>query len=577
MGTVDSRLQLIFAAKNLASGEVNRLHGSLGKLHGAAGKLAGGLKSAAGAVANLAKNAVILGGIGLAAVGAGLFKATQKASDLGESMSKVNVVFGKNATSIVDWSKTSARALGISQQQALEAAGTFGNLFSAMKIAAPVGTKMSKSIVGLASDLASFNNASPEDVLEALRAGLVGETEPLRKFGINLTDARLRQEALRLGLVKNTKETLPAAAKAQAAYSLILKDTTLAQGDFARTSGGMANQQRILAAVVDNAMAKIGNAIIPVATTVLPLLATGVEVVAGFITDKLIPGVQDWVAKNQPLIRQIGDFASGVLSTLISVVGKVVGALAGGKGGPGLIATAMTLGRQIFTYVVPKVQAFITTLTKKGGVIDSIMGVVGPILEKLIPAFGSVVKALFGGEKQRGLVPALGDLVGTLWGNGKGPLAIALKAAGELLGGFMTVLGNVAGFVADVVDGISDVTAAVLALLKVTSSPGKVKGKYTGTTAGGGSASVARHRGGPTLPGGLFSFAENGSSESYMLPSGRGYVLPDGGAAARQRGDDVGTVAPIIQVFLGGRQVHGALERVEYYDLANQAPTIGRP
>jgi hypothetical protein len=104
---------------------------------------------------------------------------------------------------------------------------------------------MSTSMVGLASDLASFNNTDPAEALEALRAGLTGETEPLKRYGINLNDATLKAEAMRLGL-DTTGSTLSANTKAQAAYSLIMQQSSLAQGDFARTSAGLANQQRIM-------------------------------------------------------------------------------------------------------------------------------------------------------------------------------------------------------------------------------------------------------------------------------------------------------------------------------------------
>jgi hypothetical protein len=123
---------------------------------------------------------------------------------------------------------------------------------------------MSKSLVMLASDLASFNNTSVDDALIALRSGLSGETEPLKRFGVALQDARLQEEALRLGLITTTSGVLPPAAKAQAAYNLIVHDTALAQGDMARTSEGLANQTRFLQADVTNFKATLGEALVPV-------------------------------------------------------------------------------------------------------------------------------------------------------------------------------------------------------------------------------------------------------------------------------------------------------------------------
>ncbi len=229
-----------------------------------------------------------LGGIAKAAAGAfatgglikGIVGVTRAGSDLGEQINKVNVVFGTSAPIIQEWSKNSATALGQSRTQALEAAGTYGNLFRAFGVGTDASQRMSTSMVELAADLASFNNASPEDVLLALRSGLTGETEPLRRFGVALTAARVEEEALRLGLAKQGEE-LSAAAKSQATYSLIMKDTTLAQGDFARTSDSVANRQRILSARWEDLKSKIGTA-----------LQGPAQAFLGFLTDRLLPGLE---------------------------------------------------------------------------------------------------------------------------------------------------------------------------------------------------------------------------------------------------------------------------------------------
>ena len=179
------------------------------------------------------------------------------ASDLEESLSKVRTVFGDASGSVESFAKDAAVNLGLSEQAALEATGTFGNLFTAMGINAGKAAGLSTEVVQLAADLASFNNIDVQEAITALRSGLVGETEPLRRLGVNLNAARIQTEAFRLGLAK-TKDDLDAAAKAQAAWSLITQDAATASGDFARTSDGLANTQRILKAAVDNAQASIG-------------------------------------------------------------------------------------------------------------------------------------------------------------------------------------------------------------------------------------------------------------------------------------------------------------------------------
>ena len=187
--------------------------------------------------------------------------AVQAGSDLQESMSKVSVVFGDASDAVTRWSENSAAAFGQSQQQALEAAGTYGNLLKAFGATDAEAQKMSTSLVELAADLASFNNTSVEDALTALRSGLSGETEPLKRYGVALNDVRLKAVAMEKGLYSG-KGTLDVYAKSVAAYELIMRDTALAQGDFARTSDGLANQQRILEASFTNMKAALGSGII---------------------------------------------------------------------------------------------------------------------------------------------------------------------------------------------------------------------------------------------------------------------------------------------------------------------------
>lgn len=179
------------------------------------------------------------------------------ASNLAESQAKVDVVFRGSADAMNTWAETASTSMLMSSQAALEAAGTYGNLFSAFGIGQTESAAMSKSLVELASDLASFNNTPVDDALLALRSGLSGETEPLKRFGIALTEQRLKQEALTLGIYDG-KGALDAAQKAQASYALIMRDSALAQGDVERTADGYANTMRAVTAEIENQKAIIG-------------------------------------------------------------------------------------------------------------------------------------------------------------------------------------------------------------------------------------------------------------------------------------------------------------------------------
>ena len=193
------------------------------------------------------------------------------ASDMEESLSKVRVVFGDGAEAVEKFGASAAVNMGISNQAALEAAGTYGNLFQAFGLGQGESQKMSMSLVQLAGDMASFNNTSIDDAILALRSGLSGETEPLKKFGVALSDVRLKAEAAAMGLGTYTG-TLPPAIKSQAAYSLIMKDTTLAQGDYARTADGTANTMKTMKAQFDDAKVSLGQALMPAFRGLLAVL-----------------------------------------------------------------------------------------------------------------------------------------------------------------------------------------------------------------------------------------------------------------------------------------------------------------
>lgn len=199
-------------------------------------------------------------------------ESVMAASNMAESLSKVQVVFGDGAAEVEKFGQSAASNLGISNQAALEAAGTYGNLFQAFGLGQGESQKMSMSLVQLAADMASFNNTSIDQAITALRSGLSGETEPLKRFGVALSEVRLKEEALRMGLIKTTSGTLPVAIKSQAAYSLILKDTALAQGDYARTADGTANTMKTLQAKMEDAKVAVGDALMPAFRGLLKIL-----------------------------------------------------------------------------------------------------------------------------------------------------------------------------------------------------------------------------------------------------------------------------------------------------------------
>ena len=190
--------------------------------------LGGGLNTGP-AAAGLGRMTSALGGLGAMVGGLGLAAGAMEilrfgqatvmaASAAEESLNKMKVVFGTSSAAITSFSKNAARDLGMSKTQAIEAAGTFGNLFTSMGLGQPAAASMSQGIVKLAADLGSFNNIPIDVMLEKLRSGMVGEVEPLRAVGINLSAAAVNAKALQMGLADANGE-VSQAATLQARYA----------------------------------------------------------------------------------------------------------------------------------------------------------------------------------------------------------------------------------------------------------------------------------------------------------------------------------------------------------------------
>jgi len=298
------------ASKNFEvkfTGNTTDLTNSIQKLQKSAGKLSSSLTSTGQSLTRSLS-------LPLAGAAVVINNSITDASNLGEAQSKVTAVFKTQAATVTAWSKTMSAAFGVSQRAALEAAGTYGNLFQAFGIGETEAAKMSRKLVELAADMASFNNVPIEEALTALRSGLSGETEPLKRFGVALNDVRLRQEALNLKIYDG-QGVLTVAQKAQAAYALILRDTALQQGDVARTAGGLANQKKFLAAQVEDLSGTFGAVFMPILINVV-----------GVIRNQVLPQMQKFIEAFKTLSPsavvtaiQIGFFAAALGPAMIAV------------------------------------------------------------------------------------------------------------------------------------------------------------------------------------------------------------------------------------------------------------------
>lgn len=189
------------------------------------------------------------------------------ARDLGESVNAVNQVFGAAADKIHQFGDISAQVAGLSKREFNELATNTGALLTNMGLSLDEAATQAIRLTTRAADMASVFNTDVSEALEAINAGLRGETEPLRRFGVQLSDAEVRAKAVEMGLADTTAE-VDKHGKAVAALELIYEQTAKVQGDFIDTSDELANSQRKAAAEWENAQARFGQAAIPVLTDI---------------------------------------------------------------------------------------------------------------------------------------------------------------------------------------------------------------------------------------------------------------------------------------------------------------------
>ncbi|MGI5885444.1 MAG: phage tail tape measure protein [Candidatus Spyradocola sp.] len=242
-------------------------------------------------------------------------KAIEVASDFAESQNVIEVAFGDSASKIDAWAKTVMDDFGLSQLTAKQYAGQFMTLANAMGIAQDAGADMSTTLTGLSSDMASFYNVRQDIAANALKAIFTGESETLKQFGVVMLDANLSAFALSKG-IKTTYANMSQAEKVMLRYQFVTEALSLAQGDFARTSDGLANQQRILQEQYKELAIELGAELLPIAKDVITWINGMVKAFAS-LTDG---------QKKAVLVIVACAAALGPLVTLVGGVSKAVGA-----------------------------------------------------------------------------------------------------------------------------------------------------------------------------------------------------------------------------------------------------------
>jgi hypothetical protein len=299
-----------------------------------------GLRQAESGVGRLRN---MLGGLGVSlsfgAAGYGLSKLADMASDVDEQMNVIQQTFQENTQGVLDWSKATGEAVGRSQFTLQKYAGSLGSLLTPMLDGnREKSAELSTTLSQLAVDLGSFFNVADDDVLVALRAGIVGETEPMRRLGVELTEASLSAFAAERGMKANLK-TMTNAEKVQLRFAKIMADTVDKQGDAARTAQGYANSSKRLSETMKDLGIEVGQKLLPSFTSLVHWAIELAQSFSGIVKDSqlveaglitlgglaAVLAVQFALA-NLPVIL----FAAG-LAAVVLVVEDLMGALRGAK------------------------------------------------------------------------------------------------------------------------------------------------------------------------------------------------------------------------------------------------------
>lgn len=239
-------------------------------------KMSASLKSAGNRMTSIGQKMSI--GLTLPIATAGI-ASVKFASDFEENLNKVDVAFGSSSQAVKDFAKTTNEQFGIAELDALNMAGLFGDLATAMGIPTKEASNMAQTLVGLTGDLASFKNVSTEQAQLALSGIFTGESEALKTLGIIITETALAQEARNMGIEKSIKN-MTQEEKIMVRMSAVMSQTESAQGDFNRTQDGTANLMRSLQGQIKQVSAEFGQVMQPAVNAILSAMKGFVDVLS---------------------------------------------------------------------------------------------------------------------------------------------------------------------------------------------------------------------------------------------------------------------------------------------------------
>lgn len=396
-------------------------------------------------------------------IGHFIAQAVTESNKYQEDLNLFTVALGQYAAEAQNYAEKVSDVMGIDPAQWLRNQGVFNTLLTGFGDTAERAQLMSQNLTQLGYDISSFFNISIEDAMQKLQSGISGELEPLRRLGYDLSQARLEQTALNLG-IKESVANMTQAEKAELRYYAIMTQVTTAQGDMARTLEAPANQLRILQAQLTQAARAIGNIFIPALNAILPYAIAVVQVIreianalanlAGFkLTDVDYSGVNSAAVGAGSLADNLDDAAGAAkklkqytagfdeLNVFAPNTGSGSGAGAGGAGGFDFdLPTYDFLGDAVQTRIGEIKKMIEDTLAEITTIVSGFMLAIGAIL-----VVTGVNIPLGVGLMAAGAV-GLAATVGLNWTAMSSELASTLALITGVVGGFLLALGAIMAF-----------------------------------------------------------------------------------------------------------------------------------
>lgn len=430
------------------------------KLEEGEGKLKGFFDSFAGNLAaDLFQDAA-------AAAGDFVDGAIDGASDLSETLSKSSAIFGNQAAVIEQFGSNAAKNVGLSKEAAIAAAAGFGDMFLQLGFVEDQAAAMSQSVVIAAADLGSFSNLETADVADRISAAFRGEYDSLQAVIPNINAARVESIALAQS-GKAVASELTAAEKATAVMSIVMQDGERAMGDFAKTSDGAANQEKILTAMLEDQQATLGQQLLPAWTTL-----------QGVLIDAVLPALSatiGWLADNQWVFPIV---AGGVLAIAAAYT---IWSFATGAWTVAQIAANMAMLASPITWIIIGIVALVAGLILLIANWDAVVAWVSSVWAGFLGWFNDVMAGFV--EWWNGLWAGIGDAWATFWGETVPGIVKSawnsvldwieggVNGAIDLLNGMLGGVRDAAGVIGIEIGEIPHVSLPKLATGGVTSGP----------------------------------------------------------------------------------------------------------